>query len=263
MLHDWDYRGRKWPGRLGNLKTHLDCDGKNTAPLTVQIYCFMHSDVLSCWCHKHAERKRPQSPVGGGFVSCTVCVLCGFFSPILTASLPNRDGASCKSLYKFSSDPVMDTQESWVDKAENRRLCVLRDRGGLKKEKKCICLNLTGITVYPSPPVREWLISVREPGTRGPSALGSNSCRGQAEVMRTAWEIMAETLPDTLCAPPCYRKSAFDQSHWESSSSGPDWAPSGGYCTTPASWAKSARERRVWFMSQTRELEKCPVHLWL
>lgn len=46
------------------------------------------------------------------------------FSPILTVSLLNTDGASCKSLYKFSSDPAMDTRENRVDKAEKRTLCV-------------------------------------------------------------------------------------------------------------------------------------------
>lgn len=59
-----------------------------------------------------------------------------FFYPILTASLPNTHGASCQSLHKFSSDPDTSSQEHRVDKAENKRPCVLRDRGGLKKTKK-------------------------------------------------------------------------------------------------------------------------------
>lgn len=93
---------------------------------------------MPCWekaTIKHCWRGR-RLGLAEGCVSCTACVLCVFFSLILTASLPNTDGASCKGLYKFSSDPVMDTQWNWVDKAENRRPCVLRDRGGLKKTKK-------------------------------------------------------------------------------------------------------------------------------
>lgn len=50
---------------------------------------------------------------------------------------------------------------------------------------------------------------------------------------------MAGTSPDTLHTPPCYRKPAFDQSHWESSLSSPECAPSARRCTAEQSWATS------------------------
>lgn len=67
-LHYREQRGRKLPEHLGNLKTHLHCDGRNTL-LTVQTYIFMHSDVPSHWCCKPAERKRLPSTVGGSGIS--------------------------------------------------------------------------------------------------------------------------------------------------------------------------------------------------